>query len=168
MNSKSNLIVAGTGHRPDKLLQSLPVEHAARLMPELTNLAKRNLKRLRPSEVISGMALGWDTAIALAALDLDIPLTAACPFRGQENTWAGRDQIVYRDILTRATRVVFVCNHRLNIAYDERNEWMVDRANYILALHDGSPGGTNNCLQYANRYCSRVENLWEEWVSSWA
>lgn len=164
----TDLIIAATGHRPDKLLAVVPRGHYPRLMPELTNLATLALKRFRPSEVISGMALGWDTAVALAAVKLDIPFTAACPFRGQESTWPGRDQIVYRDLLTKATRVVFVCNHRLNIAFQERNEWMVDRANLMLALHDGSPGGTNNCLEYANRYCQRVENLWDEWAASWA
>lgn len=36
------------------------------------------------------MALGWNTALALAAIELGIPLTAAVPFEGQKRKLADR------------------------------------------------------------------------------
>lgn len=159
----TDTIVAATGHRLNKLLQHIP-QIDVDLEERMFMLARDHLIELRPSEVISGMALGWDTAVALAALDLGIPLTCACPFEGQERLWSARQQMRYRDILSKAARVVYVCRHKLNIAFQERNEWMVDRASHILALWDGTPGGTANCIEYAERWCSRVENLWQEWI----
>jgi hypothetical protein len=35
---------------------------------------------VEPTHVISDMALGWDLAIAIAMLKLNIPLIAAVPF----------------------------------------------------------------------------------------
>lgn len=154
------MIVAGTGHRIDKLIQKFPFPD---LEERLYLFARDVLRDYRASEVISGMALGWDQAIARAAISLDIPLTAACPFKGQERLWNGRQQAAYRDLLTKATRVIYVCNHGLNIAFQERNEWMVDRCQMLLALYDGTPGGTANCIEYANRWGGRIDNRWREW-----
>jgi uncharacterized phage-like protein YoqJ len=30
-----------------------------------------------------------------------------------------------------------------------RNEWMVDRCDKLIAVWDGSKGGTGNCVDYA-------------------
>ena len=151
------MILAATGHRPDKLIRYYP---RADLDEMLKDLAVDHLRSLEPSEVISGMALGWDTAVAEAAVVLGIPLIAACPFRGQEKLWSGKQQARYRDLLTKAKKVVYVCKHSLNIAFDERNEWMVDRAGVVLSLHDGSPGGTNNCVEYARRWGVPILDTW--------
>jgi uncharacterized phage-like protein YoqJ len=42
-----------------------------------------------------------------------------------------------------------------------RNEWMVERADVILALWNGSSGGTANCVAYARQRGSRIVNVWE-------
>lgn len=36
-------------------------------------------------------------------------------------------------------------------AMQVRNEWLADRCDALLALWDGSPGGTANCLRYFER-----------------
>ena len=160
-----NHIVAGSGHRPEKLIQRFPDFPAASLHDRLTDFAADLLTEIEPTEVISGMARGWDLALASAAVRLDIPLTAACPFKGQERLWSGREQALYRDLLTAAARVVFVCNHSLTIAFQERNEWMVDRCDRLLALYNGTHGGTANCIAYANRwpFCT-IDNRWRQWI----
>lgn len=35
--------------------------------------------------------------------------------------------------------------------FQQRNQWMVDRADAVLAVWDGSPGGTANCVNYARK-----------------
>jgi hypothetical protein len=77
------ITIAATGHRPDKLVNQYDEASLARL----TEFAATCLKQLAPDFVISGMALGWDQAIAEAAVSLDIPLIAEIPFPGQPSRW---------------------------------------------------------------------------------
>jgi uncharacterized phage-like protein YoqJ len=152
-------ILAGTGHRPDKL-----GGYGADVSTRLIDLARAALMKYRPDEVVCGMALGWDTALALAAIELGIPLTAAVPFEGQERTWRPEQQQLFRSILARATEVVVVSPGGYAIwKMQVRNEWMVDRATGVLALWNGSGGGTGNCIQYARARQVEIVNLWTTW-----
>lgn len=150
------LIAAGTGHRPDKL-----GGYGAAADRRLTLFARSVLGVVRPSGVISGMALGWDMALAEAALDLGIPLLAALPFRGQEARWPEASQARYRGLLARTFRVEVVCEDGYSAwKMQARNEWMVDRCHVLLALWDGSSGGTANCVRYARRVERPRLDLW--------
>lgn len=152
------MIVAGTGHRPDKLGG---YTHAT--FDRLTALARDWLQEHRPDQVISGMALGWDQAVADAALDLHIPLIAAVPFHGFESRWPHAAQDRLNLLLDQATEVHIVHPFPGTIGLHRRNEWMVDRADKMLALWDGSWGGTFNCIRYAEKAGVPVENLWSRW-----
>ncbi len=148
------LFVAATGHRPHKLGD---YSH-----PKLIRLAMRVLRKV-DNPVVSGMARGWDTAWAQAALALGLPLTAAVPFPDQDDGWRIDDRRLYRHILERCVKVEIVRPSYELGAYQRRNEWMVDRSHRVIALHDGSRGGTFNCIAYANRRGVPVTNVWEEW-----
>lgn len=152
------MIVAGTGHRPEKL-----GGYTEAVATRLLDLARAVLVRHAPSKVISGMALGWDTALALAALDLGIPLVAAVPFAGQERKWPVLAQEVYRAILARAEVVVVCEGGYAPWKLQKRNEWMVDNAQALIALWDGSDGGTANCIRYAAPLGIRIVNVWLTW-----
>lgn len=149
-------IYAATGHRPDKL-----GGYGPRIDDRLRNLAYSFFVAAKPDEAVSGMALGWDMAFAEAALTLGIPLTAAIPFAGQESKWPTASQERYRNILARAARSVIVCDGGYSSAkMQTRNEWMVDKCDRLVALWDGSPGGTGNCIKYARQVGRDVINLW--------
>lgn len=152
------MIVAGTGHRPEKL-----GGHTKRIADALTALARDWLQEHRPAKVISGMALGWDQALAQAALDLGIILEAAVPFEGFESRWPETSQKKYWLLREAASEVHIVHPFPGTIGLHRRNEWMVDRADMMLALWDGSWGGTFNCLRYAEKKRVQVENLWSRW-----
>lgn len=153
------MIIAATGHRPDKLGGYGP-EIGLRLMRG----ALRYIRREQPDRAISGMALGWDTAWAKAAIACGVPLVAAVPFKGQELSWPEESRKVYDWILERAAEVVIVCDGGYSPSKMQvRNEWMVDQAHKIVALWDGSPGGTANCLRYAYSLERPVDNLWSAW-----
>lgn len=157
--ASTGLVLAGTGHRPDKL-----GGYGADVAKRLVDLARAALTKYHPDEVISGMALGWDTALALAAIELGIPLTAAVPFEGQERKWQPEQQDLFRAILARATNVVIVSAGGYGAwKMQVRNEWMVDRATGVLALWDGSTGGTGNCIAYARTREVEIVNLWAAW-----
>lgn len=149
-------VVAATGHRPDKL-----GGYGALVAQRLEKVAAHALLTLDAGKVISGMALGWDQAVARAALALGIPFIAAVPFAGQESRWPEGSQRDYRRLLDAAERVVVVSTGEYKTwKMQRRNEWMVDNCNIIAALWDGSSGGTLNCLNYAHACRRRVENFW--------
>jgi uncharacterized phage-like protein YoqJ len=150
------MIVAGTGHRPNKLggydnfSKERVYNHARRSIPKET------------TKLVSGMALGWDMALAHAALDKAIPLIAAIPFKGQEKMWPKESKEEYHWLLSHATSIAIVSEGSYAIwKMQALNQWMVDYADTILALWDGSDGGTANCVRYANKVGRPVINTWK-------
>lgn len=154
-------VFAFTGHRPPKLGG---FDDSVRL--RLVAFAKRWLSIYPPDTIVSGMALGWDTAVAQAALQSGIPLIAAVPFEGQERLWPPAHTHRYHEFLRKASDVVVVSEGGFaNWKMQKRNEWMVDRCTLLVSLFDGSSGGTANCIEYATRIGKPVTNLWSEWRS---
>lgn len=156
------MIICGTGHRPDKL-----GGYGEQAFSKLFYLASDYLEETRPDKVISGMALGWDQALADAAIDLDIPLIAAVPFLGQERMWPKASKDKYNILLERASDIIYVCDQgyapwKMQV----RNEWMVDHCDLVVALWNGTEGGTCNCLKYADKKKKDVINLWERYESA--
>lgn len=152
-------VYAFTGHRPDKL-----GGYDMAVMRRLTEFAQDFLVRTRPSEVISGMALGWDTAVARAAIRVGTPLLAAVPFVGQERRWPAQAQETYHAILRRAQVVKVVCPGGYDPAkMHKRNAWMVDNSTTLIALWDGTDGGTAGCVRYAKSKNHPTVNIWKEW-----
>lgn len=153
------MIVAATGHRPAKLGGYGPDAARRRLV-----LARSWLEVVRPTRVVSGMALGWDQDWAQAAVDLGIPFVAAVPFIGQERAWPELSQRTFAVLLARAAEVVIVSPGGYSPgAMHARNHWMVDRCDLLAALWDGSSGGTADCVGYAERVGRPMVNLWPSW-----
>lgn len=157
------MILAGTGHRPDRL-GGYDNERAAKNLLTLCRIALENLK---PDEVISGMAQGFDTALAISAIKLRIPFTAAVPFRGQEDTWPQLAQENYHWVLKQAKVVIYVSQGGYSAGkMHARNAWMVRRCDKLLALYNGSSlGGTSNCIMYAERVDKEIIHLWQDWLA---
>lgn len=147
-----------TGHRPDKL-----GGYGETNRKILKEFAKYKLSELNPDHCISGMALGWDTAVALACVDLSIPWTAAIPFPEQYRVWNHDDQKAWHWLTRLATKVVYVTNSYSVENLQKRNEWMVDHSDYLVALHDGSKGGTYNCIEYAKKMDKPIINWWSSY-----
>lgn len=155
---QTGLIWCGTGHRPQKI--GLTEEKAVALA-ELIGLTLREEK---PSLVMSGMALGFDQVLCLACLQAGVPYEAVVPFPGQADPWLRPQQVLWRYLLAQAARVHTLSPGPYRPALlHARNSWMVDRADRVLALWDGSPGGTGTCITYARKKGKRVFNLWEVW-----
>lgn len=154
------MIICGTGHRPDKL-----GGFDLGTLLQLKDVAKDWIKNSDTKLIISGMALGWDQAIALAAIDLRIPFHAAVPFIGQESKWPSGSQQRYHTILSKATLITHVCDSGYaSWKMQKRNQFMVDESDAVLALYNGTPGGTRNCLVYAEKQNKPIINLWDQFV----
>lgn len=141
--------IAITGHRPHKLNNEYdlngPVSQALRR--EITRI----LDAERPEEIISGMALGVDTLFAELGLARGLKVIAAVPFLGQESRWPEASQRRYRAILDNPlVEQIVVCQGSYAAwKMQARNEWMVAHADKLICVWDGTPGGTANCVRYA-------------------
>lgn len=157
------MIVAATGHRPNKL-----GGYGEETKAKLYQLAS-NWFAAHPDidSVISGMELGWDTAWADAAHSRGIPYVAAVPFKGQESFWPDATRARYSYLLERAERVEIVSSGGYSPrAMLVRNAWMVDHSTLLVALWNGTPGGTANTIRYAKLRSRTIENLWSKWELS--
>lgn len=150
------MILCGTGHRPDKL-----GGYGDDVFSELVQLAIEGIDHT-VDRVISGGALGWDQALAQATVYRGIPLTLALPFTGFWSKWPKKSQDYLEYLVSEADKVVYVCDEGYAPwKMQERNKWMVDNSDQVLALWNGSDGGTANCLRYAEKAGKPVINLWE-------
>lgn len=156
------MIYAGTGHRPNKLGG---YEDSAN--KRLVAFAEETLQKLspQPSLIISGMALGWDQALAEAATNLCIPWDAYIPFVGQEDRWPKGSRDKYHALINQARKVLAVSAPGYAVRkMHARNERMVRACDTVLALYDGSPGGTQACVTYAELKGKPIVNLWQDWL----
>lgn len=151
------MILSVTGHRPDKLGGYHP-----KAFEELVRIAKVSLDHLLPEHVITGMAMGWDMAIAKACIEKNIPFTAAVPFKGQESRWQPNDQQRYKYFLARAASIEITSpGNYAPYKMEVRNRWMVDNSDTVLAMYNGDKeGGTANCVNYAIKRQKTLYNAW--------
>lgn len=167
------MIITVTGHRPDKL--GSWAEYEAITLPRLVDLARQEFTRLAPSHGITGMALGWDIACAMAFYERGIPYIAAVPFLDQDKRWNSRDRARYLEYIQKAKSVVYVDRlpkyqvgtlppdtyHAAKM--QRRNEFMIDHCTQVLALWDGSSGGTGNAVEYARKTGKPIINAWSSY-----
>lgn len=139
--------VAFTGHRPNKLggyndklnYKKYFVKHVIEIFKWFTE-----------PHIISGMALGVDTWAAQFAVWAKIPFTAYVPFEGQEGNWPKESRDEFNRLLKLATEVKYICPPGYSASKMQiRNEAMVDNCDILIAVWDGTPGGTGNCVWYA-------------------
>lgn len=153
------LRVPATGHRWSRL----PFDRTPEAERRLEALAYAFLEQLAPDEAISGLAVGWDTAFAQAAVRLQIPLVAAVPGKRGEQTrgWDWGDEGTHDWLLRQAVEVHYVGEgYAFGRACVLRDKWMVDRGHVVAALWSGMPSGTGTTVRYADRQKVPVVNLW--------
>lgn len=143
-----------TGHRPNKLYgYNINNKQWAELKEKFKVLLIEN----NCDEAITGMALGVDTVFSLAVLELkeegyDIELHCVIPCRNHSCKWAKESIDLYNDILSKADTVRLVSNEEYKpYLMQKRNEYMVDLADKVIAVWDGSKSGTGNCVRYAEK-----------------
>lgn len=151
-----NNVCAFTGHRPpsypfgyDELCPDYKKQKAV-LQQEIEKFIHAGVHTF-----ITGMALGADTWCAELVLKLrrehpDLKLIAALPCRTQAYRWAMVHRENYRNILYQCDEIFCVGDQYTKGCMFQRNRWMVDHAQFVLAVYNGgSKGGTAYTVRYA-------------------
>lgn len=79
-----------------------------------------------------------------------IKLVCASPYEGFERGWKREWQERYQCIISAADAVRYICPRYSPACFQQRNEWMIDRSERVIAVYDGEPGGTRNTIEYAD------------------
>jgi len=144
--------VAITGHRPNKLGNDYDL--TSNLMMRIKGEILDTLWMIDKDwdlKLITGMALGIDTLFAKIAIELNIPFIAAIPCLRHDSKWIDKSRYEYGQILMNklcTVHLVSNCEYNSSVM-QKRNKWMVDNCDYLIAVWDGTPGGTANCVKYA-------------------
>lgn len=143
--------IAITGHRPNKLGNDYDL--TSPLITEIKIRLQSLIDEHKPTHIISGMALGIDTLWALLAIENNIPLLAAVPCKNQDKMWVEKSKRLYRDILANSlTDAHYISTKEYTPdCMQVRNIWMVNNCDLLIAVWDGSSGGTGNCVKYAQK-----------------
>ena len=159
-----------TGHRPNKLGgYDMKNPKMLQLKDKLIEIIEDLIVNENVSRFISGGALGTDQAgfWVVEILKKKYPSLeniVAIPFKNQDKVWTSEQKQWYGKLLEKADSVINVeeldeYKTNENVPFGEfsaakmqkRNEYMVDHSKFIIAVFDGSKGGTSNCLWYARK-----------------
>lgn len=171
------MIVVGTGHRPKKIWHIYNLYHPLYLEigKEMRNFLLETIKSLKEDEIltiVTGMALGIDTLLALVGLKLKrefpgkVEIFCMIPCKGHSYKWSKADKERYKMILSQADKLEYSSNAKYTnyLTMYKRDEDMVDLLNnkegYILSVwNEFKSGGTYHTVSYAEENNKKVRNI---------
>lgn len=139
-----------TGHRPEKLMIT-EEQMRERLESAVVQAVCDGF-----TTYLSGMAKGTDLVAAEIVLrlresDPRLKLVCAMPFEGFGHHWPDGWTERMRRVLEEADGVHYVSKTYSPAVFQQRNRWMVDNSERVIAVFTGERGGTKNTLDYARR-----------------
>lgn len=153
-----------TGHRPESLNGYDPKDNKE-LLWKLRSFVIQHIEEKNIDTFITGMALGIDTWAALIVLKLkekypNLRLIAAVPCENHPAKWRKESKEQWQYIIDRCDEVVYVSDEPYtNWCMQKRNIWMCDNSDYVIAVWNGIPGGTGNCVNYARKIEKEITYL---------
>lgn len=154
-----------TGHRPEKLPWGYN-EADPRCLSLKRRLAESVERAYEEGKrhFICGMALGADFYFCEAVLALrerhpGVTLEAAIPCEEQAARWREQDRNRYFDLVERSDQETMVSRRYDRDCMLRRNRYMVDHASKLIAVYDGTLGGTMYTVGYAMKRKLEVEIL---------
>lgn len=158
------MIYGCSGHRPQKIGGFTDAVAEALMLT-----ARQTIKERQPELVLTGMALGWDQAIALACLRMGVQFHAYLPHPAYSNRWPDDTRRRYDKLLQGAARIV-QC-HKPNTPPTtanlmRRNQMIVDASDAMLFLYSGTKEGTtHHAWQLAAHHHKMMFNSWDEYCA---
>ncbi|MDE6727494.1 MAG: DUF1273 domain-containing protein [Oscillospiraceae bacterium] len=146
--------VSFTGHRPEKLPffgedDPLCVELKKRLRDQIEQLIEDGAE-----EFCTGMARGVDIWAAELVLELKsaypgLRLTAVIPCPEQADRWVSDQKTRYQSILEQCDKAITTSPSYTKGCMQKRNKALVDMCDVLVAVFDGTRGGTMQTVNYA-------------------
>ena len=154
---------AFTGHRPARFNFGYN-ENDERCLKIKTLMSERIAALVAGgvTDFYSGMALGVDQWAASIVLEMkkehsDVRLIAVLPCETQADSWSVEQRERYFDTLAQCDEVVTLYKRHTRTCYFERNRYLVDHAEYLIAVFDGDDkGGTSYTVKYGRQQGRRV------------
>jgi uncharacterized phage-like protein YoqJ len=138
-------------------------EHLHKL---LTKLALSVMERYQLRQVLTTLTLGWDTALAEAALELHVPFTATLPFANFYAHWDTVHKQRFLRLRNKADEVVMVSQGKYAPwKLSKANQYKIEQSDLLLVLWDGLEPHTKRDLRLAERQGKEMVHLWETWKS---
>ena len=167
--------LAFTGHRPKDLGGYVENNPTAMKVKKYLKILISHAYESGCRTFITGMAMGVDqwAGEIVANLKLekpDIKLIAAIPVMNQPSIWPQQTRLQWKQLLAKCDvlhvvdidevvtleRILSECDipsdcpsYVISKKLNERNHWMVNNADCMLAIWKRNKGGTGNCVQYA-------------------
>lgn len=151
-----------TGHRPQRFKfkynehYKLCVKIKKALTAEIVNLYRQGVRSFWV-----GGSIGVDTWAAEIVMELkkqtefeEIRLCVALPFHGFKDRYDSKQQTRLRDILSACDEKTTVSDTESEHAYRNRNEYMINRSDCVLAVYDNDRSirsGTGMTVNYAKK-----------------
>lgn len=144
-----------TGHRPEKLPWGEREDHPdcvalkQSMAEQLERLYQGGFRRF-----VCGMARGADfyfaqEVLALRQVHPDVTLEAALPCLGQAKRWGEADRLRWHRLVDACDVTTLVQEHYDRYCMPRRDRYMVDQSSALLAVYNGTRGGTQYTLNYA-------------------
>jgi hypothetical protein len=152
--------LAVSGHQPHHLGGFTP-----EVFLRLHTLAKQFIADTQPSEVITGLAAGWDVACAQAAIELGVPLVSALAHPRQGHNWPEDAKRDMDWLVERSAQVHIACPKWQMDCWTVRDHWVLDRGDFTVVLYGGGEGGTAQAIDYLHSVGKPWANVWEDWLS---
>ncbi len=151
------MILGITGHRPPKVGG---YKEDSDMTYSIKAALYTAIREHSPTMLITGMALGVDMWAAEMAIELNIPFIAALPFVHHDQMWPEVAQQRCRHILEKAYSIYTISlgaytPWKMQI----RNEWIVLNSEKLIAVWDGSDGGTANCVRFAEKHGTLIQRI---------
>ena len=147
--------VAFTGHRPEKIAAG-GQEDSARIQRIKQELREAVIGKIEAgcNCFLSGMAMGADLWAAEIVLELKqfyphILLTAVIPFAGQADRFPEMWRKRYDAVLAGCDYVTVLSDSYYKGCFRARNQWLLDHSEHLIAVFNGSRGGTMQTLNDA-------------------
>jgi uncharacterized phage-like protein YoqJ len=154
--------IAFSGHRPYLPLPPHLATHTELI--KSISITMRSHSIPRPDLALIGMAIGFDHAAAEWCLAHSVPYVACIPFPQQPARWNAEQILQWKKLCDAASERIILAPTYSKSALQERNKYMVDRAELLFTFFSGQKGGTYNCIQYARAapHKPRIVNMFYE------
>ena len=156
-------IVCFTGHRPNKLPwgynESLP--SCIAFKKDLYDMLEKAIQN-NYTYFISGLALGIDLICAETVLELkkkypNVKLEGAIPCANQDARWNEPSKKRYAKVVNQCDYTNVLSPVYTDDCMNERNKYMVEKSDVVIAIWNGKPSGTGNTVKFAKDKCCKIK-----------